>query len=663
MSDRALANPTPTPATDAENTAETLEPSARELVEFAKQCLLDPRTIAERHAPEVWETLSQEKREVSEALARLPACIRELTDRHDRVTREESALEKNRAALERDYLKRSGTFTSLIYRLFGSDSILENLRQTLTESERATESKSMELANLDSELTRTRKLLDALPDPELAIIRFSSEISRTPLSLDERRELLRPEVLAALSLDEYMKVWGRLHPYFVAHITRQGVRDHNAMFYHSAGMHAYHNGFGDMLRDGHELRTPRAVRDRLDPMDRESIREFLRANGVFEQPSKEDAKSLIHDLLHASIATAPKYADQAAVHFSAQIVLDKHYGCESDNEIFIVLPSDVIASQYYFSFGGWEKDFTRRQSEDGWNDVFVWDREKVQTAIPLDAGIVFLPSATLVDPVTGSRYALSDQLVNGQSTYSLQRHVEFDRGFAAWCADISVESDFGRALRDYNIHVTNQVVARTREELIERDAREEEIVSSLRSAIGKTLQELKVPHDIVAHMNERLLEKSMDLAWRLSRSDETSAGSLKLAFDEWDIRAMLSYLRPASELISAREYWEARFEREPELRPRHVVYYEGDPTKAVERFLARHGISSGGDVVGSRSLRQAELDHAERLLGFTEHFVADMGTDPRANRGLDEVTRLGDELLEEWWRGRGEGSNRRVENG
>lgn len=51
------------------------------------------------------------------------------------------------------------------------------------------------------------------------------------------------------------------------------------------------------------------------------------------------------------------------------------------------------------------------------------------------------------------------------------------------------------------------------------------------------------------------------------------------------------------------------------------------------------------------------------MLGFTEHFVADMGTDPRANRGLDEVTRLGDELLEEWWREGGEGSNGSVGNG
>lgn len=79
--------------------------------------------------------------------------------------------------------------------------------------------------------------------------------------------------------------------------------------------------------------------------------------------------------------------------------------------------------------------------------------------------------------------------------------------------------------------------------------------------------------------------------------------------------------------------------------------------------MTRHGISSSGDVVGSHYLRQAELEDAERLLGFTEHFVADMGTDPRANRGLDEVTRLGDELLEEWWREGGEGSNGSVGNG
>jgi hypothetical protein len=169
---------------------------------------------------------------------------------------------------------------------------------------------------------------------------------------------------------------------------------------------------------------------------------------------------------------------------------------------------------------------------------------------------------------------------------------------------------------------------------------------------------LKVPEDVAARMNESLLKKSLDLGWNLSRFDKTAATSPAIAFDEWDIRAMLSYLRPASELISARDYWESRFEREPELRPRHVVYYEGDPTKAVEGFLARHGIVPGGDVIDYSSYpRRVELTHEERVLGFAEHFVADMSTDPRANRGLDEVTRLGHELLDELWERNSEGQS------
>ncbi|MEY4701264.1 MAG: hypothetical protein RL326_1451 [Pseudomonadota bacterium] len=663
MSDGLYSNSASLPDKLPVRGAQPLEPKAPGLIELAKQRLLDPQTIAERHSPGTWETLKREEREVTEALVKLPARIRELAERHDQVTCEHSAIEKHRIALERDYQRRSRTIASYLRRLVGSDPILEMLREGLTVSEKALIPRSLELATLDTELRQTRQRLDALPDPNLGIIRFSKEISRAPLSLDEKRELLRPEVLAALSLDEYMKVWARLNPYFVAHITRQGVRDHNAMFYHSAGMHEYHDGFWEITRNRRELRAPRAVNDRLDPTDRESVREFLRANRVFERPSKEEAKAFFNDLLHYSIATAPKYADKAAIHFSAQIVLNRHYGCETDNEIFIVFPSDVIASQYHFSFGGWEKDFTRKQSEDGWNDVFVWDQRDVQTTIPLDAGIVFLPSSTLVDPVTGSRYALSEPRVDGQPKYSPQRHVEFDRAFASWCADISLEGEFGKSLREHMIHIADPRVATTPEEANARYAREEEIISSLRSAIDKTLQGLTVPADIAVHMNEKLLTKSRDLAWQLSRSEETAAGAPTVAFNEWDTREMLAYLRPAIEPIPARKYWEARFEREPELRPRHIVYYEGDPTKAIERFLAQHEIIQGGDLVDFRASRQAELNHEERLLGFYEHFVADMSTDPRANRGLDELTRQGLELLDEWWAKRSEASEGRVGNG
>lgn len=663
MSDSLYSRPTPIPEKLPDRGATPLEPKALGLSELAKQRLLDPPTIAERHSPGMWEALKREEREIAEALVKLPARIRELTERHDQVAYEHSAIEKHRSALEREYQRRSRTIASHLRRLVGPDPILEKLREGLTENERESKPSLIELTNIDTELRQTRQRLDELPDPELGILRFSREISRTPLFLDEKRELLRPEVLAALSLDEYMKVWARLNPYFVAHVTRQGVRDHNAMFYHSAGMHEYHDGFEEIMRNGRELRAPRAVNDRLDPTDRESVREFLRANRVFERPSKDEANALFNDLLHYSIATAPKYADKSAIHFSAQIVLNRHYGCESDNEIFIVFPSDLIAAQYHFSFGGWEKDFTRKQSEDGWNDVFVWDQREVETTIPLDAGIVFLPSSTLVDPVTGSRYALSEQQADGQAKYSLQRHVEFDRAFASWCADISLESDFGKALHEYMIHIADRSIATTREEANERHAREEKIIGSLRSVIEKTLQELNAPRDITLHMNEKLLSKSKDLARQLSRSDETAGAAPTVAFNEWDIREMLAYLRPAIEPIPAREYWRARFEREPELRPKHVVYYEGDPTKWIEGFLTRHGILPGGDVVGSHSLRQAELSHEERLLGFADHFVADMSTDPRSNRGLDELTRLGQELLGEWWARNGEGVEGRAGNG
>src|SRR6185503_4609999 len=97
------------------------------------------------------------------------------------------------------------------------------------------------------------------------------------------------------------------------------------------------------------------------------------------------------------------YPDKIAVHFAAQMVADQFYGGERNNEVFFVYPSDFIASQHEYAFNGWEKDFTKPQSETKWNDVFVWPSNLENPGISVDAGLVFLPDHTPVDPETGSK--------------------------------------------------------------------------------------------------------------------------------------------------------------------------------------------------------------------------------------------------------------------
>lgn len=611
----------------------------------ARRLLLDPQAIAERHDPGAWERCTQSEVEVSVQLDRLPKQIKELSRQREAVGDDLRSQERQREELERACLTRSRGIVSRVYQLFGTDPILGDIRERLHHRKLAIAESQHTAKLLDGRLIEARGQLDALPEPSSIIDQYSREISRRSLSREEKIELLRPEVLASLSLEEFVQVWRRLNPYFVAHVTRQGIRDHNAMFYHSAGMLEYHDGFGEMLRKGHELRAPRAVSRDWDPTDRESVRGFLVANGVFDQGSEELARERFHSLVHDTIASAPKYADKGAVHFAAQVVLDAYYGGEKDNEVFVVYPSDFIASQYFFSFGGWEKDFTRPQSESKWNDVFVWDRERVNTTIPLDAGIVFLPRSTMVDRMTGSKYALAARDENTTKTFTLKRHDDFDARALEWAQNIPPESDFGKAVLSYSKHLESRDNLRSSEEWRFYDQHSEYLLGNLATATHKTLEALDVPSDIAESTRKRLYELGQEVAFRFQRTQEVMDEARPISLVESETSSWLRYTREASDPIPARDFWENYFSQNPELRPRHVVYYDGDPTKAAHDFLVNSGVADFGSGPRGFSPHRATLTPEDRLLGFDEHFVADMSEDPRANRGLEELTALGDELL------------------
>lgn len=191
-----------------------------------------------------------------------------------------------------------------------------------------------------------------------------------PLSQEEKKKFLQPEILSKLTTEEYISLWRRLNPYFLSHVTRQGFRDHNAMIYHSAGLQEFHQGFTSILDDQKIIRPPIALGDGLIMRDDASIKKYIER--VFKADTEGEAKELLQQMLHFTWASAPQYPDITAVHFAAQMVLDDYYGGEKGNEIFFIYPSDVVASQNNYAFNGWEKDFTIPQSEKKWNDIFVW---------------------------------------------------------------------------------------------------------------------------------------------------------------------------------------------------------------------------------------------------------------------------------------------------
>ncbi|KKS54833.1 MAG: hypothetical protein UV20_C0029G0012 [Candidatus Magasanikbacteria bacterium GW2011_GWA2_42_32] len=324
--------------------------------------------------------------------------------------------------------------------------------------------------------------------------------------------------------------------------------------------------------------------------------------------------------LNHSLATAPNYPDKTAVHFAAQIVADGYYGGEKSNEVFFLYPSDVLASQHDFAFNGWGKDFTKPQSETKWNDVFVWPSTLDNPGIPVDAGVVFLPEKTPVDPETGSKYASEVKVVDGEEKRVMIEDEKLVSAFVEWAQNLTDESPATMALKEYE---------QKRNYWKEQDQQ--------RSCIDVFRQEMiklsfceEAADDLgtdvfVEWMGMGKLHWQEDIAF-----EEAMQRLLKKSGANW---------KRAENTISTREYWKVYFEQHPEQKPKHLVFYDGTPTTAIHEFQTRHNI-------GQADTSKKEGD----LLGFDERHVLDMREDPRANRGYDELVATAHRIIEEHYR-------------
>ena len=90
----------------------------------------------------------------------------------------------------------------------------------------------------------------------------------------------------------------------------------------------------------------------------------------------------------------------------------------------------------------------------------------------------------------------------------------------------------------------------------------------------------------------------------------------------------------AENAVPAREYWERHFQKHPEQRPAHVIYYDGDPSAAVVSTLEEAGILEEVPSYDQRwhtdQIFTGRGDSSERdgkWLGFEENVVKDEATD------------------------------------
>jgi hypothetical protein len=451
---------------------------------------------------------------------------------------------------------------------------------------------------------------------EFERLREACKQEKTPLDNKEKRDLLKPELLAKLSTEEYISLWTRLNPYYLSHVTRQGFRDHVGTMYHSAGSQQFHEGLVSVLEDDKKLRPPIALDKGLKSRDTESIKRFLEM-GVLTEENEEAAKKRLNQELNFSMATAPNYPDETAVHFAAEVVGDKYYGGESDNEVFFLYPSDVLASQHDFTFNGAQKDLTRAQSEMAWNDVFVWPESVDDTGIDLDAGMVFLPKDTLVDLETGSKYASERKKTDGQEVREMIEDGELVTKYTDWAKGIDdPDSELNQAIQEYRSDMSSSAFSKKRECL---------------KVMKAEMLELGFSDDAALDIADATLSAMASMGkfyWRDDMTIEEVAGDL--------VRKSGAHWKRAEETVTASEYWEDYFSKNPKKKPAHVVYYSGSPTTAVQGFLKEHQIGTAD---------QSETEG--QLLGFDDRHVTDMKNDPRANAGYDKLVEVAHQIIEE----------------
>lgn len=426
------------------------------------------------------------------------------------------------------------------------------------------------------------------------------------------------EKVSELSTDEYLELWRHLNPFYITHATRQGIRDHSGMVYHSAGLGAFQNGMKAMLKDGKTLRTKAGANYGLMPgFTEDDVAHALDAMlGQDPEMLTDQTPEEIVNLLpvNTTIASAEPWANQQAVHFGQLTVLDDLYGAETGNEAFCVFPTDVIASQC--QFGGHIQSLITAQvrTERKWNDLFVWPKDG---KIPLDAGFVFLPSSQMVDRETGSRYSIQEQVTEtGEVVFVPAKDEERIKRFKSWIENLSEDSP---EVISINQGDGNSLMKKKLREIgipeqcidsMANYGNEYQILMFIKKG---HLGNLYLPQEQLAHMT----------------SEEKADYSIRTYLE-----ACNADLKEAEDAIPAQEYWEQYFAEHPEERPKHIVYYDGDPSTAVEDFLAEHGIIEQKDPYldsfhshssyNNQQMITGPGDSSERdgkMLGFDDHYI------------------------------------------
>lgn len=424
---------------------------------------------------------------------------------------------------------------------------------------------------------------------------LSSEDHESPklLSVEDKKALLTTEHLSQLSLGEYLALWRKLHPHALTKVSRHGFLDYTIDRFQSWDMFHYFSDFERELENGKLLRGRLHQRGVMDGSP-ERVQVWL--GSVLEEPTKEMALEKLREKLGIFdglpyLSGAISAAMDTKVSLLSLHVLPEAYGAERRNAVFTVFPTDVVLSQHRFQLSRPTALWVRGLNQ----TVDVWPNPVQHGGLSQDAGIVFLPKSAEVDPQTGSRYA-------SQPTDAPLFSGDVRRMIENTDVPILFQEQMNRIPE-----VRGIVGAVEQDWQTGRNGEVEKRVEEFRERFPALLQNLGYHHSEI----DIIVKRSCDrLAYGKNPFDPDFL-LMTLAFSG------TLFERP-KETISSQEFWERRFTKHPEQKPSRVVYYEGNPAEALNRFLKAGGIET-----------PQTKPKAGHLLGFDDHLVSDLARDPQ----------------------------------
>lgn len=372
-------------------------------------------------------------------------------------------------------------------------------------------------------------------------------LAEKPYSKEDIIKEFSVEHLESLSTEDYIKLLQRFPGEMMTHVTRHGIRDHADLGNHKAGLGEYHDSFQTILQKK-ELRSALGIY--LQKFSEEdAVSKFLKLK---ECDSRNAALGRISGRFNTGLIGDPRaFADSSAVHLAAESVADKTYGGESGNEIFFAFPSVMVASQYEFS-GNLSASGTN-------NDHYVWP--DIDKGLSVDSGIAFIPEDAMVTLEKGSKYEL-DQDNRTKPIEGIQEVLNARFGEKPGFVQAFIQKSY--KYNDLPENEKNEAIYKILDEFGIRDDKTKEILS-----------------------DSDLVEKLSKIWGMENEKDEYE----KILTEHFQGKGLSPY-KLAENPVSSKEYWEDYFQKNPESRPKHIVYYSGgNPTKAMNEWRQQNGIT------------------------------------------------------------------------